>query len=156
MIIFLIDHMIGQTYRIFSLLLILTLSYDSTVLSTCTGTCKANCSICNTTVCNKCQVGFQLNSGTNACDKYSCTISGCSGCSADGKTCLNCTDQYSYFDSSTSSCVSKCTLSNCAQCIAGSSMCKTCNSGYTLYTLKNQCTSSLITNCLKMHDFPYT
>jgi hypothetical protein len=148
--------MIGQASIIFGLLLISTLNYDSTVLSTCTGNCTANCGICSTSVCTKCQIGYQLNSSPNSCSKYSCSITNCSACSADGKTCLKCTDSYSYFDTSTSSCVKKCPLSNCAQCVAGSSSCYTCNDGYTLYSLTNQCIRNVITNCLNIYDFPYT
>jgi len=80
-----------------------------------------------------------------------CSIPACSLCS--NQTCLRCTDPYSVFNSSSSTCVPSCNLTNCAKCKAGSTFCTQCKAGFTLYSLTNQCVSTVISNCLVMHDF---
>lgn len=135
-------------------LLTLATSYDSTLLSACSASCTAGCRTCNSSVCVACQLGYTLDSGANTCNYNTCTNPDCYACSSNG-SCLQCNDPYSVFNSTTSSCQLTCPLSNCAKCYTGSTTCLECNSGYSVYSLTNQCIPTLISKCLKLHDFRY-
>lgn len=123
------------------------------ILPVCSNiTCSVpNCYKCINSTCDVCNIGFILASNQSLCLKNTCA-SPCTLCDSSGN-CLSCSDPYSYFNKTSSKCVSGCLLPNCQKCRFGSSTCESCSPGFALYLWRDTCLKTPINNCIKIYDW---